>query len=168
MDMEKTMDKVYMDLYDITNGNMQAAGKQLSMSKEAFLFKQRNEENIFDISLCGECDNIDFLQIAYLGLLGRMPDRGAVTKWMKKIDLEPAEFRGQLIEKLSASGEYAERDVKISNNIYNMALISSSKKVERCGYMLLAVKLKVYQTLKKIYKKLPERHRKLIKEILER
>lgn len=118
--------------------------------------------------MCGECDNTDFLQIAYLALLGRMPDRGAITKWMKKTDLEPAEFRRQLIEKLSASGEYAERDVKIVNNIYNTALISSSKKVEHCGYMLLAVKLKIYQALKKVYKKLPERYRKLIKEILGR
>ena len=166
--MENAMDKVYEGLYDITNCNMQAAGKKLSMSKKAFLFKQRNEEKIFDVSLCGECDNTDFLQIAYLALLGRMPDRGAITKWMKKTDLEPAEFRRQLIEKLSASGEYAERDVKIVNNIYNTALISSSKKVEHCGYMLLAGKLKIYQALKKVYKKLPERYRKLIKEILGR
>lgn len=166
--MEKSMDKIYEDLYDITNCNMQSAGKQLIITKEAFMFKQRSRERVFDVSLCGECDNASFLQIAYLGMMGRMPDRGAIMKWMKKVDLEPAEFRRQLIERLSSSGEFAERDVKIVNNIYNRVLINSSKKVERCSYMILSLKLKVYQILKKMYKKLPERYRKLIKEMLGR
>lgn len=35
------MEKLYADLYDITNRNMQKAGKNLLMKRDTFLFKQK-------------------------------------------------------------------------------------------------------------------------------
>lgn len=162
------MDKIYSDLYDITSRNMQSVGKQLTMKKDTFMFKQRSTDGVFDVSLCGDCDNASFLQIAYLGLLGRMPDPGAVTKWMEKANLAPAEFRSQLLERITASEEYAKRDVKIVNNIYNTAIVSSGRKVGRYDYKVRAVKQKAYRLVKKVYMKVPERGRKMIKKVLGR
>ena len=97
-----------------------------------------------------------------------MPDPGAVTKWMEKANLAPAEFRSQLLERITASEEYAKRDVKIVNNIYNTALVSSGRKVGRYDYKVRAVKQKAYRLVKKVYMKVPERGRKMIKKVLGR
>lgn len=162
------MDKIYSDLYDITSRNMQSAGKQLTMKKDTFMYKQKSAENVFDLRLCGECDNESFLQMAYLGLLGRMPDPGAVNKWMEKAGLDSAEFRRQLTERIMSSEEFAKRNVQVINNVYNTALISSSRKVGRYDYKVRALRQKTYRLIKKVYMRVPERGRKLIKRILGR
>lgn len=161
------MDKIYKDLYDITSLNMQRAGKQLTMKRDTFLYKQRSQEGIFDVSLCGECDNESFLQIAYLGMFGRMPDLGAVSKWTEKISMEPIAFRSQLLECLVTSEEFGRREVEIVNNIYNMYLLRKSKKVGLFSYKIRPFKKNVYRLIKKGYMNLPERNRRIIKKFLK-
>lgn len=162
------MNKIYEDLYDITSHNIQSTGNQLTMKRDTFLYKQRSQEGVFDISLCGECDNDSFLQIAYLGMLGRMPDLGAVSKWTKKISLEPTVFRSQLLECLVESEEFGGRDVEIVNNIYNMYLLRKSKKVGILRYRMRTIKKRFYRLMKKGYMNLPEKNRRIIKKILKK
>ena len=161
------MEKLYADLYDITNRNMQKAGKNLLMKRDTFLFKQKNQEDTFDVSLCGNCDNESFLQMAYLGMLGRMPDPGAVQKWMEKAGLEKNVFRSKLLERLEASYEFARRDIKIVNNIYNGALSSNSRDAGKYSYRTRKIRQKGYRLIKKVYMMLPEKRRKAIKGFLK-
>lgn len=161
------MEKIYADLYDITNRNMQKAGKNLMMKGDTFLFRQKNQENTFDVSLCGDCDNESFLQMAYLGMLGRMPDSGAVQKWMEKAGLEKNVFRSLLLERLETSDEFMKRDIKIVNNIYNRALSGNSLDAGKYSYKMRKIRQKGYCLIKKIYMMLPEKRRKAIKGFLK-
>ena len=143
------MEKLYADLYDITNRNMQKAGKNLLMKRDTFLFKQKNQEDTFDVSLCGNCDT------------------GAVQKWMEKAGLEKNVFRSKLLERLEASDEFARRDIKIVNNIYNGALSSNSRDAGKYSYRTRKIRQKGYRLIKKVYMMLPEKRRKAIKGFLK-
>lgn len=161
------MNELYAQLYDITNTNIQKAGKQLDMTKDAFMFKQANKEGYFDVSLCGDCDNISFLQIAYLGMLGRMPDPGARKNWGQKAGMDKNAFRRELIAKISSSEEFAKRDVKIINNIYNNDLVNKGSKISPIYPVMRKVRQKGYNFMRKVYSKFPEGCKKVIRKIIK-
>lgn len=151
------MEKIYASLYDITNENLHKAGKSLAMSRETFLFLHSSKPGIFDVSLCGDCSNESFLQMAYQGMLGRMPDPGAVKAWMAKSELPKDSFRRQLIAKIEASEEFAKRETRIINNIYNKELLSDSKKVWETALKLRKGKQKILILTQKVYRRLPQK-----------
>lgn len=159
---------IYDRLYDITSENMSKTGKTIAMYKETFLFKQRSEKGIFDVSLCGDCENEVFLQMVYVGMLERMPDPGAVKAWREKLSLPKSEFRRQMIEKISLSEEFAKKDVKIINNVFNPTLLNDSKTVWQYSRTMRKVKRKIYSMVKRGYIRLPEKCKATIKRAVKR
>lgn len=154
-------DSIYAKLYQKSNANMRASGNAFQHSEAAFLYyAEQNDPGAVDLMKLFKtpASNPDFLEIAYLAVLNRPVDEGAVDVWKRHFSLPENEFRRQLLKTLSKSGEAVLRHKWIYNNIYNI------KKASRRG----TFRARLVQKLYRFYRRMPNGLKALAKRILGR
>lgn len=168
--MEET--SVYEMMYDIVAENMKAENDEMEFSKEAFLFDVNRKLGEVDIADMLHMDNKTFLEAAYLGFLGRLPDEGAIIGWSEKAEnLDCFSFQSQVVNSMLHSAEFRTKNVKVYNCIYSLL----KRKRFRCNESIEQTKSKVilkkgyiYNIMLKIYRKMPEKIKHIIRKVCGR
>ncbi|MBP0963768.1 MAG: hypothetical protein J5999_00560 [Oscillospiraceae bacterium] len=163
---------IYSALYDITQENIREAGGEFSVSKEAFAELSTihpQAANIFHISRTNS--NKLFLEKAYIHLLKRFADESAYRNWEGRFSLFPCQFQRLLTMTLITSDEFSNKNVKVYDNFYSIhnqygGDPSNSKKAVEVKKS--EIKLHINNRLRKIYNRLPEAVKKVLRKILKR
>lgn len=167
------MNAIYSDIFDITKGNMNAAGMDFTISKEAYLKMSESHPVNADIyELSKEKNNRTFIEKAYVTLLKRYADERAFSSWERKINLPSEEFQQLCVPTIMNSPEFAGKNVDVYNNIYSPHNAYHGDLI-RCNKFLKMSKnadrkMKIYYSLKKIYDKFPEGIKKILRKLLKK
>lgn len=162
--------EIYSAIYDITEKNIKDAGSEFSVSKEAFAeLCGIHPQNVDVFILSREESNRIFMEKAYIRLLKRLADARAYENWGGRFNLPPSEFQRLLISTIITSAEFSGKNVNAYNNIYSLhnqykGRLSESKKMMSVRKSELY--FKTYGMLKKIYNKLPENIKKILKKAI--
>ncbi|MDE6674278.1 MAG: hypothetical protein K2K19_05635 [Acetatifactor sp.] len=65
-----------------------------------------------------DADRTEFLQMAYYGLFGTLPDQAVLREWQSRTELSDWAYRKAVLDRLLSSPEVAVKDIVIRNNIY--------------------------------------------------
>lgn len=154
-------DKIYEELYEITNANLNQQEETLPFTKATFLFASKLKPGYLDLSEFNEFDLQTTLGCAYVGMLYRTPEEEAVANWNKR-NVEPLEvMRKKIIESISNSKECSDKGCIIYNNIYskkNKGVVTLEKVVRNDNVYI--------NKLYNLYKKMPKFMRQAIRFIL--
>lgn len=110
------MDIVYEKLYDIVEERMMEHNATMPYSKQAFLFATKTEPGICNVANMNEVNNDKFLELAYIGILGRLPDEGAKKALEYELEQSPEVFQKNIFSNLISSGEAILKSTTIINN----------------------------------------------------
>lgn len=163
---------IYSNIFEITKENIEQAGGSFSVSKEAFEELSVIHPRDADIFLLSrEQDNRLFLEKSYIRLLKRLADERAYENWTGRFSFPTAEFQRLLTMTLVTSPEFAGTDVNVYNNIYSTHNRYGGKLSESPD--MLDVKnaerrIRIYNFLRKLYNRLPERIKKLLRKLWKR
>jgi hypothetical protein len=152
---------VYEKLYDITECNMNSAGKKLAFYKATLLATTGLEPNTADIERLSGLSKREFVQAAYAAILKRFPDETSIKNWQKKEHLTDFTFKRKVIWMLSASVERRWKGIRLCNNVY---FNSDSKLL----LLVMIVSNVVMGVLLQIYSKLPKQLKMLVKKMIKR
>lgn len=153
--------KVYENLYDIMFQKIELAEAKFIPTKKSFLLALELEPQKTNLALLKDVSKEDIVQTAYVALLRRFPDDGAVKYW-KQEELQTREDYNKLVmQTLVNSVERAMKGIEV----YNAETVGV--KTSR----IYRIKEKIYPVLSlmyKIYRFLPEPIRKILKKVLRR
>lgn len=106
---------IYRALYNHVTSRLQAAlpGSTLPLTLPAFLYTVSIAPTHTDLATVDEfSDTLTFLQTAYWGLLGRLPDESEIQRWATTAD---AQLRRDVLCSLLGSAEFSGRHITVSN-----------------------------------------------------
>lgn len=110
---------VYGALYDEVNSRLKRSGSTVRMgiSKNGFLYSVQRMPGVADIGqMLQYTDPAEFLEVAYLGLLRRMPDSAAMTRWAQRTGVGILRYQKQVVLSLTGSAEFAGKGVQLINS----------------------------------------------------
>ena len=150
--------RIYNELFEITNENMQQSGNEFTHPRAAFLYYTKNDPHKVDIMelMKEEASNEEFVEIAYLAILGRPIDAEAKQSWSRQTGLPEKKFRALVIQRLTSSQEADVCHKRIYNNIY-----AAKKRRRRNGTAGFLV-----QKLLPVYRKLPSGMKNGIRKVM--
>lgn len=150
--------RIYNELFRITNENMQQSGNEFTHPRAAFLYYTKNDPHKVDIMelVKEKASNDEFVEIAYLAILGRPIDDEAKQSWSKQFGLPEKKFRALVIQRLTSSQEADVCHKRIYNNIY-----AAKKRRRRNGTAGFLV-----QKLLPVYRKLPAGLKRGIRKVM--
>ena len=73
---------------------------------------------VLDVQDLMGTDRAEFLQMAYYGLFGALPEQAVIREWQSRTELTEWEYRKAVLDRLMDSPEVAVKDIVIRNNIY--------------------------------------------------
>ncbi len=161
---------IYSNIFELTKSNIESAGGEFSVSKEAFIeLSGIHPQNADVFLLSREENNRVFLEKAYIRLLKRLADTRAYENWGGRFNLPVCEFQRMVVYTILQSKEFSEKNVNVYNNIYSLhnqykGVLSDSKKL--MSVRKAEFHLKFYCILKKIYYKLPEKTKNMLKKLI--
>lgn len=147
----------YEKLYDIVDGNLQKNGakEKLEISKGAFLYSVSSEPGIADVSeMLRYKDNMEFLNIAYLGLLNRTVDETARQYWKQRKDEKTEDFQYSVVQSLLASPEFLFKGVKVVHNPWENEKVFRTKLLQSLSKIYDRFPLNLKIKVKNVYKKM--------------
>ena len=150
---------VYGKLFDIAAGNMESAGKEMEIDRDAFLAVVHMDPHRADMLRLAGLTKRGFLQAAFTAMCHRYPDEGAIQGWSDQMGLEDLLFRRKLTESIRRSEEGIMKQVSIVHNLY------SDGETERVHTMVVTGYDKL-DRLYKIYGKMPGWMKRLAKKIM--
>lgn len=117
---ETIEESIYSNIYEILEHNMKEEGLKIGYSKKTFLYmseKTPRELNMLDIAY--EEDKEIFLEMAYMGFFGRLPEEAAREKWSRRgEEVKLQTYKEEIVSRLTASGELRDKGTKVYNNIF--------------------------------------------------
>ena len=140
---------VYGKLFDIAAGNMESAGKEMEIDRDAFLAVVHMDPHRADMLRFAGLTKKGFLQAAFTAIQG----------WSDQMGLEDLMFRRKLTESIRRSEEGIMKQVSIVHNLY------SDGETERVHTMVVTGYEKL-DRLYKIYGKMPGWMKRLAKKIM--
>ncbi len=150
-------DALARQLYRLAAGRMQAAGSEMPCSEEVFSLMTAASPDAVSYPAMRTLSNPDFLEAAYMLLLGRPVDEPSREVWQGSIPLPQTEFQTLVLKTIVQSAEYRKHPVPLmgcpltlSDGEQQNLLISAQAMPER---------------LVKMYQKLPRPMQKLAKKI---
>ncbi len=156
---QKEMFGIYRDLYALTVQN--GYEKSPLLTERVTLYMNLCRTGEFDLKDTLGAENMEFLVMAYYGLLGVLPDEGTVARWGEKKNLPEDEFRRGVMEAMRKLPELVQKGVIIRNDVYTApkqtgrAKQSLKQKLLMGGYQLSRrLPLSVKVPLKKLAMKL--------------
>ena len=154
--------ELYAALYDLVETRMQADGKTLGIDRACCIDLAECPPGRADaLALSYETDNIVFLKKAYLALLRRPIDDGALESISKQADAPAHDFQSGVLSGLKGSEEFLmsrcvlEHDLYADNTPYTEAPVSG-----RFSSVSLP------ERLLRFYRKMPAPMKKAAKKIL--
>ena len=113
------MFRVFDAVYDISQQNMQEAGGPVEpLDRRVSFFMDTCTPGVLDLRDTMEADNLEFLQMAYYGLFGSLPDEALLAQWSERADEDAWTFRREVLTRLLQSPELAFKEITVRNNIY--------------------------------------------------
>lgn len=105
--------------YALVQQNMEASGcsERLPAVRVA-QYINTCTPGILDVQDLMDADRTDFLQMAYYGLLGSLPDQTILRKWQARTELSDWAYRKAVLDHLMANPEMEAKGRVIRNNIY--------------------------------------------------
>lgn len=98
---------VYSKLFEIVKENIEEYGQKMPFSQESLTFAAKSDEVVFDLAeLYGVEDKEKLVEFAYLSLLRRVPDSGAIDIWRNRRWMPHTLFRTFLLSTILASPEF--------------------------------------------------------------
>ncbi|MGL5434322.1 MAG: hypothetical protein ACRDBO_02835 [Lachnospiraceae bacterium] len=147
---------IYDGLFQLVNENLQASGGEMEFKKETFLSTVGESGQITDISEWRDFENDVFLEVAYLKLLERLPDKMAISIWKGKMGKAKKEVHAEIITSILSSQEYLLHNTYAINNIYSPV---RQKKV--------SLRFGIREFMYRVYKKFPEPVKQVIRKMLK-
>ncbi|MBQ7012476.1 MAG: DUF4214 domain-containing protein [Oscillospiraceae bacterium] len=144
-------------LYEIAEENMRRSGGSFSHPKAAFLYFDRSDPHSVDVlSLLKEpCTNEEFVEIAYLAVLGRPIDAPSLKQWQKQCGMPAWKFRRLVVRNLTASRE---ADLCHKRICHNICRSPRRRKKDMGGF--------VVKRLLPVYRKLPQGMKNVIRKTM--
>lgn len=155
---------IYSALIHIVEKNLEKNQIELGFSPEAFLTSVETKPDIVNMSLWSELDNEVFLEVAYMQLLKRVPEKDVLVYWEKRrVSMTKAEYQKAVTESVINSEEFAIKKVVVSHNIY-----CDIKEKQRTVIINTNPEITYYvEKLVLVYRRLPLVLKKLAKKILK-
>jgi len=73
---------------------------------------------ILDVQDLMDADRTEFLQMAYYGLLGNLPDQAVLREWQARTELSDWAYRKAVLDRLMENPEMTAKGWVMRNNIY--------------------------------------------------
>ena len=158
MNQQYTTDELARALYRIAGERMQAAGRKMPCSEDAFsVLTAASPEGVRYQDMAG-LSNADFLETAFLLLLGRPLDDTTRKAWRGNLALPESEFRALTLRTIVRSAEYAKHRTPLYGCPFPLA------EDEPQGNLLISAAA-MPERLVKMYQKMPRPMQKLAKKI---
>ncbi len=107
---------IYSDLYDIADARLRENGKEMIASKEAFRYMTLTDLGTCEGDYLKKADDTDFLAMAYLGFLKRLPDPKGEESWGKRREECPETYRGDIIRTFRVIKNVADCNTSLEYN----------------------------------------------------
>ena len=153
-----TDDELARRLYGIAAERMQAANRQMPCSEAVFSVLTAAVPDAVSYPAMAQLGNADFLEAAYLLLLGRPLDDPSRGVWEAQLALPEPDFRTAVLKTIIQSAEYQKRRIpltgcplKLSDDEPDQNLLISSQAMP--------------ERLVRIYQRMPRFLQKLAKKI---
>lgn len=153
-----TDDALARALYRLAAERMQAAEREMPCSEAVFSVLTAAAPDSVSYEAMSGLENADFLEAAYLLLLGRPLDPPTREAWQGNLALPQTEFRTLTLKTIVQSAEYAKHRVPLTGCPLSLA------EDEPQGNMLIAAQA-MPERLVRMYQKLPRPMQKLAKKI---
>lgn len=153
-----TDDALARAIYRTAAGRMQAAGREMPCSEAAFSVLTAASPEGVRYQDMAELNNADFLETAFLLLLGRPLDDTTRKAWQGNLALPETDFRILTLKTIVQSGEYANRRTPLTGCPFPLA------EDEPQGNLLISAAA-MPERLVKMYQALPRPMQKLAKKI---
>ncbi|MBQ8961999.1 MAG: glycosyltransferase family 4 protein [Ruminococcus sp.] len=115
----------YKKLYELTEENMQKAGKALDFSAEALLACAEREAEDTDVTalLNRSCTDSEFIEAAYIAFFNMLPDSEARSRWEEKArSLSRAELARAIVEEAVPSKTRRDKGTKVRYDPFTAAV----------------------------------------------
>lgn len=152
---------IYEKLYDVMYRNVEQAGAKFAPTKEHFLMMAELEPQRTNMEIFRDVSKEEIVQIAYLAILRRFPDEGAIQYWKQPELVQREDYNKIVIKSVANSIERSMKGIEL----YNIEAIGID--ISRLGRMKEKL-LPLLNILYKIYGCLPDPVRKGLKKILRR
>ncbi len=110
------MNTVYEKLYEIVEKRMTEQGGKMPCSKQAFLYTTRVSTGECSIEEMKELSNMECVETAYLGIMGRLADAGAMKAYEMSEQQDKTKFLGTILGNLICSKEAGVKAGRIVEN----------------------------------------------------
>ena len=153
-----TDDELARKLYGIASERMHAANRQMPCSEAVFSVLTAAKPDAVSYPAMAKLGNADFVEAAYLLLLGRPIDEPSRATWQAQFAQPEQEFRTTVLKTIIQSGEYQKHRIPLTG-----CPLSLSE--DEPDQNLLISAQAMPERLVRIYQKMPRFLQKLAKKI---
>lgn len=105
--------------YALVQQNIEASGSRVQLpGGRVTKYINTCTPGILDVQDLMEADRTEFLQMAYYGLLGSLPDQAVLREWQARTELSDWAYRKAVVDCLMDNPEVAAKGRVIRGNIY--------------------------------------------------
>ena len=151
-----TDDALARAIYRIAADRMQAAGQEMPCSEAVFSVMTNAAPDTVSYRQFAGLDNADFLEAAYMLLLGRPLDDPSRASWQGSLPLPQTEFRTVVLKTIMQSGEYKKNRIPLTDCPFRLS--------DGAQQNLLISAQAMPQRLVRMYQKMPRFMQKLAKK----
>lgn len=168
------MNTVYGQLYDIVERRMAAQQKKMPCSKNAFLYTTKAELGKCSVAEMQGLSNSECVEVAYLGIFGRLPEMGAKKAYECYEQQEKSIFLSNLLYTLINSEEAIIKNGIVVENkgalidYLNQELQQDKLNTNKENEVTTSTEGGVKDKLYNVYIKMPLPLRKLARKLLRR
>lgn len=115
----KEISRTFEKAYKLVQHNIETSGCGMQLPDVRVAgYMNTCTPGVLDVQDLMETDRTEFLQMAYYGLLGRLPEQDVLQKWQSRTDLSEWAYRRAVMDSLMNSPELLAGDKVIRGNIY--------------------------------------------------
>lgn len=125
---QKEMFEIHDRIFDAVRRNGGELGEgEDPLTLNVVKYINRCHPGIFDLQDTLGADNMEFLSMAYYGILGSLPDDRTRKLWKSRKEESEWEFRKSVMDSLMASPQITVKQIHIRNNIYQASVPEGEK-----------------------------------------
>ena len=109
---------IYGGLYDVVQGNMDAAGLKFPYEKETFLCEVGAPPQEIDVSRYLELSNPVFMQAVHAAALKRLPEEKTAAFWEQRYGESREQFQEEVLRSVAGSSVVAINQIRLVRNPY--------------------------------------------------
>ena len=109
---------IYGQLYDVMQGNMEAAGLRFPYERETFLCEVGAHPQEVDVARYLELPNPVFMQAVHAAALKRLPEEKTVAFWEQRYGEPREQFQEEVLRSVAGSSVVAINQIRLVHNPY--------------------------------------------------